>query len=697
MSDPSIRKKPSWVEPAQNQTLYNPSHPSRTKQTVSITYSKKGTQAPVYIATSLSSPPWEPVEMAYESNGEDLEFSKSFRDVEEGTHQYKFRLGPGNWWVLDENASTVHDDNGNENNVLVVRAGIPTGNHLPHSDTNESAEPRNRMDSAVTKEISEIPAVVIDKVNAEPVHGDDLGPDASEGQKTAHERRAVDAQPDEVKVHPTASEDRNHEASSSLGEPEERNPAASREGNNDNIAEHVGFAASGDGIEDVREYGQTMYEDAPPLFAHERMSESFSENEFDPLDPTTDSPENRAWTSQDPESAGAVASQSHTHVESPNEGPPLFTHECASSQEDLPEQHLKPGIIRTPPRRPSTLKNVELASGDEDNEERSRDPSVERFPDTREDIMMHLQQTESRLGHDDSDRVEGTPPSPLMSSRTGSPMRSRSASNNSHHATSPLNGIVEDPIAEDDEVEKGSSEGKENLTSNGAPTKENSRASALAPISSSFHEEIAVHKKPADRGPLNLNTTMPAVLSPPTPPMTPQETLKASQHAFNASSRPDQDHKNVEIPENLADRPGLMTNTPTANRDTVFDDTIAPTPLINGALRQRRPDSDGNIDEDNDAESDRKASSSDSKGRPVSRSSHSPLLPKKNQENMLRILWHTLFESWLNPLSHWIASLCGGRRNMAGFMAIGLCAALVTGFYMRTSDIRTSLGQAKWN
>ncbi|KAL9073031.1 MAG: hypothetical protein Q9157_004904 [Trypethelium eluteriae] len=638
MSDPSIRKKPSWVEPTQNQALYNPSHPSTTKQTVRITYSKKGTQAPVYITTSLSSPPWEPLEMAYESKGENLEFSRYFKDVEEGTHQYKFRLGPGDWWVLDENASTVHDDNGNENNILVVRAESPTDHHLQDSDMNDSSEPQNDMDGAVTKKTSEVPAVVIDKADAEPAHGDDLGPGASEGQKIAHKMRAADAEPDKVNVHPTASEDRQNEASSKLGEHEELNSTASRD---------------------------SVYENAPPLFAHERMSDSFSENEFDSLDTTTDSPQNWSRASQDPEFAATVVSGSQTHDESPNEGPPLFTHECASSQEDLPESYLKPGTMRTPPRRPSTLKNVELASDDEDVEERSRDPSIERFPDTREDIMMHLQQTGSRLGHDDSDRVEGTPPSPLMSSRTDSPTRPRSASNNSHHTTSPLNGIVEDPIAEDDEIDNDNGEGRDSLSSSGAPIKEHSKASTLAPITNSFQEEIAVLKKPADRGQLNLNTTTPAVLSPPTPPMTPEEALKASQHAFAASSRSTQDYDRTKIPDDLADNQGLIAKAPIANGNTISGDTIAPTPLIDSTLRQRRPNPDGNLDEDYIAESDRKSSSSDSKGRALSPSSHSPLLPKEKEENMLRILWHTLFGSWLNPLSHWIANLCGGRRNTA--------------------------------
>lgn len=71
-------------------------------QKVKILYSSPGLKAPVYVAGSLGDQPWEPVEMQYtqKENGE-LDFWQEF-DVEEGEYQYKFRLGPGDWWVLDE-------------------------------------------------------------------------------------------------------------------------------------------------------------------------------------------------------------------------------------------------------------------------------------------------------------------------------------------------------------------------------------------------------------------------------------------------------------------------------------------------------------------------------------------------------------------------------------------------------------------
>lgn len=72
------------------------------KQNVRISYRSKGCRPPVYIATSLTEPQWQPKELnsTVEDDGE-LEFWKQF-EAEEGEYQYKFRLGPGDWWALDE-------------------------------------------------------------------------------------------------------------------------------------------------------------------------------------------------------------------------------------------------------------------------------------------------------------------------------------------------------------------------------------------------------------------------------------------------------------------------------------------------------------------------------------------------------------------------------------------------------------------
>lgn len=80
---------------------------SRPKVPVTITFSVPGTKPPVYVATSLTHPAWTPVEMDLKderTSSGDLIFEKKFDAVETGEYQYKFRLGPGDWWVCDESA-----------------------------------------------------------------------------------------------------------------------------------------------------------------------------------------------------------------------------------------------------------------------------------------------------------------------------------------------------------------------------------------------------------------------------------------------------------------------------------------------------------------------------------------------------------------------------------------------------------------
>lgn len=75
------------------------------KVPITIVYRSNQTQPPLFVAGSFSHPQWVPQEMEH-TTGEDGEitFSKAF-DVEPSSKiQYKFRVGPGDWWVLDEDA-----------------------------------------------------------------------------------------------------------------------------------------------------------------------------------------------------------------------------------------------------------------------------------------------------------------------------------------------------------------------------------------------------------------------------------------------------------------------------------------------------------------------------------------------------------------------------------------------------------------
>ena len=63
-----------------------------------------------------------------ESADGEWEFSKTF-SAAKGEYQYKFRLGPGDWWVCDESKPTVDDGFGDRNNVLVVGDELPAKKH----------------------------------------------------------------------------------------------------------------------------------------------------------------------------------------------------------------------------------------------------------------------------------------------------------------------------------------------------------------------------------------------------------------------------------------------------------------------------------------------------------------------------------------------------------------------------------------
>lgn len=72
-----------------------------------VKYVLPGTKPPIYLAGSFSDPAWHPHEMEYaiQEDGE-YAFHREIQ-VEEGTeYQYKFRVGQGDWWVLNEQSPT---------------------------------------------------------------------------------------------------------------------------------------------------------------------------------------------------------------------------------------------------------------------------------------------------------------------------------------------------------------------------------------------------------------------------------------------------------------------------------------------------------------------------------------------------------------------------------------------------------------
>lgn len=86
---------------------------SDSKVTVTITNRAPGLQPPVYVAGSFSDPEWVPQLMEY-TTGEDgvHTFTKALQVEPESQIVYKFRVGEGDWWLLNENAPTGMLNNG---------------------------------------------------------------------------------------------------------------------------------------------------------------------------------------------------------------------------------------------------------------------------------------------------------------------------------------------------------------------------------------------------------------------------------------------------------------------------------------------------------------------------------------------------------------------------------------------------------
>ena len=71
---------------------------------VTIGYQKPGTQPPIFVAGSWSQPPWQPVPMDYVAVNSEYLFTKIVHVSAGEEIQYKFRIGHGDWWALQEDA-----------------------------------------------------------------------------------------------------------------------------------------------------------------------------------------------------------------------------------------------------------------------------------------------------------------------------------------------------------------------------------------------------------------------------------------------------------------------------------------------------------------------------------------------------------------------------------------------------------------
>lgn len=340
----------------------------------------------------------------------DLVFEKSFDAVESGEYQYKFRLGPGDWWVCDESAPIVCDDAGNRNNLLLVTPpqspaldkGGPRSTSSAPEVAAEDATTSDKLKDGEgdTQNNISVPSVVIEKTDDEPAHGDDLGANATQGQQDAHEKRAADAEPDKVVV--TGDVEEPKELSRLKLVPESELPAET----------------------------PTMEDQHSPLLPHEEL-EPLSDDEA-PLLPH----ERSTSVSNAGSEAGedAIAAADFAPVEFDGDMP-LFRHESISVS-----------AVDSPPRSPSQSQHKSHTSlKDIMDEEDINDPSIEPFPTRRETIYEHLQTLASRREVDIA----------LPEDIDTSPRRKTSRSSSEHiPPASPLDSIKETEESEGEDVDE---------------------------------------------------------------------------------------------------------------------------------------------------------------------------------------------------------------------------------------------------
>lgn len=70
---------------------------------VTVTFASPGAQPPIFVAGQFSE--WQPQEMEFTSDNGEHKFYKELIVKSGGEFQYKFRIGHGDWWVVDESST----------------------------------------------------------------------------------------------------------------------------------------------------------------------------------------------------------------------------------------------------------------------------------------------------------------------------------------------------------------------------------------------------------------------------------------------------------------------------------------------------------------------------------------------------------------------------------------------------------------
>lgn len=348
------------------------------KQDVKITFSKPGTQPPVYVTTSLSEPQWQPVEMHNTQKEEgEYEFWHEF-EAEPGEYQYKFRLGPGDWWVLDEKSQTVEDGSGNRNNLLVVDAPKEQ-----QAVSQQQLEKEGNFGAHIQDEAT-APIIGVEDTT----DNLDASADVPESEHSLMRHESI-APPERPKLD-TSPADYDEETHA---------PLLRHESNIEQTASPARY-----------DFAEQDHEELSPLFRHESGVGLLNPTDISKGRRTSQALDIDGDSDEEDEAPPLFRHESLALGAEEEDQAPLFRHESMlpdHAAEDLVDEQLPEEVFTK--RSPSSSRHIT-----EDGEDDVNDPSLERFPTDQAGIMQQLQRVSTILP-DDTTEVMGTPPSPTIS------------------------------------------------------------------------------------------------------------------------------------------------------------------------------------------------------------------------------------------------------------------------------------------
>ncbi|QSZ29263.1 hypothetical protein DSL72_003775 [Monilinia vaccinii-corymbosi] len=246
----------------------------------------------------------------------------------------------------------------------------------------------------ISSEIVSAPFVTVEKVDAEPRHGDDFGSGATFAQRDAHTLHAHDALPDQITIRQQAATPELANIAAEVADSAELlDKAPPTPPMSDKEAGEIGYRRlSHTPVPEVAETAAEVADIAA------QIDESFKPTVLELPTPHRDfGPRGLDVLGRD------------LDIETPSEErAPLFAHECGSPLTAGERQEYERAQSRSAIQEPMF------------REFDPNDPSLEPFPSDFNQILVHVRRLENQLSEDQTD-VEGTPISPV-------------ATNGNHHA-----------------------------------------------------------------------------------------------------------------------------------------------------------------------------------------------------------------------------------------------------------------------